>query len=321
MVIRIENLRIEDVDVDELVTFTIEAEKQLDPPLRTGSTPEEIEKFIREVSGLKYNFIIARENDAIAGWAGLYAITESMVYLDSWHPLVLSGDSAEEVFRLIIDAAIEHTKAIGRDRLEVFLMRLTDDLRPTYDRVRPFYESAGMRQGGEWSQMWCDLTKIEMVEPIPPEGFHLRPLIEVSNEEVWPCYNTTFLTGQDDRYLGQTEAQRRENFEDFFDRSKPIEEDASLLLYAGDQIIGFMKINLGYFKDGSGFINGVGIHPDFRRRGLARLLMTASMVRAAKNGMKNLILEVDIVNRQAIALYEQVGFVKKRGSISHLWTA
>ena len=78
-----------------------------------------------------------------------------------------------------------------------------------------------------------------------------------------------------------------------------------------------MKINI--YSIG-GFVNGVGTHPDFRRRGLARLLMTSSIVRAAQNGMKDLILEVDIENHHAIALYEQLGFKQTKGSISHVWT-
>ena len=48
--------------------------------------------------------------------------------------------------------------------------------------------------------------------------------------------------------------------------------------------------------------------------------MTSSIVRAAENGMKDLILEVDIDNHRAIALYEQLGFKKDKGSISHVWT-
>ena len=46
--------------------------------------------------------------------------------------------------------------------------------------------------------------------------------------------------------------------------------------------------------------------------------MTASLVRAAENGMKDLILEVDITNKRAIALYEQLGFKQTKGSISHV---
>ena len=91
-----------------------------------------------------------------------------------------------------------------------------------------------------------------------------------------------------------------------------------MLLYSGNLVVGFMKINI---YDIGGFVNGVGIHPEFRRKGLAKKLMTASIVRARSNGMTNLVLEVDIENKQAIALYEKLGFKHVRGSISHVWTA
>ncbi|TFH03731.1 MAG: GNAT family N-acetyltransferase [Candidatus Thorarchaeota archaeon] len=318
MTIDIEILKPEQIDIPELVEFTMVAQKQLDEQLRCGQTEEEVEKYIRGAFKVDiFHYIFARHQGKLVGMSGCYTYTASMVYLDGWNPLVLPGEDYEEIFKLIVSESIKYTKSIGRNRLEIFLMELTDDIRTTYDRVRPLYESAGMRRGNEWSHMVCDLTSSTLKEPEVPEGFTLKPLIEVDNEEIWPSYNATFLASGDQRYLDQTEEQRRENFDDFFDRSKPLEEEASLLLYSGDLIVGFMKINL--YSIG-GFVNGVGTHPDFRRRGLARLLMTSSIVRAAQNGMKELVLEVDITNRQAIALYEQLGFKKTKGSISHVWT-
>ena len=79
----------------------------------------------------------------------------------------------------------------------------------------------------------------------------------------------------------------------------------------------FHKIDI--IREG-GLVNGVGLRPEFRRRELGRLLMTASIVRAARNSMATVILEVDIENYRAIALYGQLGFVKRRGSISQVWT-
>ena len=318
MTIDIEILKPEQIDIPELVEFTMEAQEQLDEQLRVGKTKDEVEKYIRGAFKVPiFHYIFARRQGKIVGIAGCFAYTESMVYLDGWNPLVLPSDDYEEIFTLLVVESIKHTHTIGRSRLETFLMELTDDIRTTYDRVRPLYESAGMRRGHEWGHMVCDLTSSAMKQPEIPDGFTLKPIIEVDNEEIWPSYNATFLASGDQRYLSQTEVQRRENFDDFFDRTKPIEEDASLLLYSGEQIVGFMKINI--YSIG-GFINGVGTHPDFRRRGLARLLMTSSIVRAAQNGMKDLVLEVDIENRQAIALYEQLGFKKIKGSISHVWT-
>jgi ribosomal protein S18 acetylase RimI-like enzyme len=243
-----------------------------------------------------------------------------MVYFDSWHPLVLPSDHSEDVFKTLVRESIRLTRAKGRSRLEVFLMELTLESRHIYNRVAPLYDSAGMKRGNEWTQMLCRLSETRLEEPELPDGFSLKPIVDVSNDEIWPCYNATFLSSGDRRYLNQTEEQRRENFDNFFDRSKQIEEDASLLMYAGDEIIGFMKINLDVLDD-AGFVNGIGIHPDYRRKGLAKTLMTASLVRAAKNGMENLVLEVDIENDGAIALYESLGFEQRRGSVSHVWTS
>lgn len=316
--IAIEILEHDDIDVQEMVQFTIDAQNHLDTQLRSGNTREEVERFILGAADLEYYYVQARKEKKLVGWAGLYAMSESMVYLDPWHPLVLPGDDSDDVFKRLVKESIDHTRAIGRNRLEVFLMELTDDIRSTYDRVRQLYEAGGMRRGNEWTQMWCDLTTSTLKEPDFPEGLSLKRIIEVENEEIWPTYNETFLSSGDNRYLNQTESQRRENFDNFFDKSKPIEEDASLLLYDDDQVVGFMKINIMNF---GGFVNGIGIHPDYRRRGLARKLMTASLARAEQNKMENVVLEVDVENRHAITLYEKLGFNKRRGSISHVWTA
>ena len=306
-------------DFEEIVEFTLEAEKQLSPQMRCGKNRQEVEKYIKEAFACDpFHYIFARQNGRLLGIAGCYGFTESMMYFESWHPLVLPGDHYDDVFILLVKESIKHTKSMGRNRLEVFLMNLTDEYRPIYERVGPLYEAGGMKRGHEWTEMVCDLTKSTLEEPDLPDGFSLRPIVEVTNDEIWPTYNATFLNSGDRRYLNQTDAQRRESFDDFFNRKKPLEEEASLLLYFEDQIVGFHKINI---YDFGGFVNGVGIHPDFRRRGLGKLMMTASLVRAAKNGMKNLILEVDIDNHRAIGLYEQLGFVHRKGSISHVWTA
>ncbi len=318
MLVEIEVFKPENVDFQEIVHFMLEAQQQLDEQLRSGNTKEEIERFVKRAAQNHFYYVLARDGKKLVGLVGLYVLSESMIYLDPWNPLVLPRKDSDDIFVQLVKASIEHTQSLGRNRLEVFLMELTDDIRGTYDRVRPLYEAGGMRRGNEWTQMWCDLTTLTLKDPDFPEGFILKRIIEVDNEEIWPTYNETFLSSGDNRYLNQTEAQRRENFDNFFDRSISIEEDASLLLYDKDQVVGFMKINI---YDIGGFVNGIGIHPDYRKRGLAKKLMTASLVRAAENRMENVVLEVDIENSQAIALYEKLGFKRKRGSISHIWTS
>ena len=44
------------------------------------------------------------------------------------------------------------------------------------------------------------------------------------------------------------------------------------------------------------------------------------MQRAAESGQEKMILEVDINNTAAIALYKSLGFEILKGSISFIWT-
>jgi GNAT superfamily N-acetyltransferase len=59
-------------------------------------------------------------------------------------------------------------------------------------------------------------------------------------------------------------------------------------------------------------IANVGTHPDYRRKGIARNLVLASMELIQRKGGAHAILQVDYDNHKAIALYEDLGFVRER---------
>lgn len=52
----------------------------------------------------------------------------------------------------------------------------------------------------------------------------------------------------------------------------------------------------------------VAVHPDYRRQGIARQLVTELVNVLADKGVHSLALEVRVSNAPAIALYEQLGF-------------
>lgn len=59
-------------------------------------------------------------------------------------------------------------------------------------------------------------------------------------------------------------------------------------------------------------IANVGTHPNYRRRGIARQLVIASMEMIRRKGGKYAILQVDYDNQKAFDLYQDLGFVPER---------
>lgn len=178
------------------------------------------------------------------------------------------------------------------------------------------YQAAGMTRGYEWRFMEADLQQFDVSLRDVPDTMILRPLTEVTNDALWPSYDAAFSHGSDRRYIQQSEATRRESFEDFFSRKVCYDADASLVLFEGATIVGFVKIDI--IAEGA-YVHGIGVIPAYRRRGLARYILGTSMRRAAANHHQKLLLEVDSENQAALGLYQSLGFQSVKGSVSYIW--
>ena len=88
-------------------------------------------------------------------------------------------------------------------------------------------------------------------------------------------------------------------------RSRPVPEDSP-------RVVGWCDI----VPDGrEGFRHGgrlgLGVHPDFRDRGIGSRLLEAALGRADEIGLERVDLEVFASNEGAIRLYERYGFVQE----------
>ena len=61
-------------------------------------------------------------------------------------------------------------------------------------------------------------------------------------------------------------------------------------------------------EQGLAHLHILGVHPDFRRRGLGYLLMVEAMRRLREHGFTRVELDMDSLNSRALPLYEQLGF-------------
>jgi ribosomal protein S18 acetylase RimI-like enzyme len=68
-----------------------------------------------------------------------------------------------------------------------------------------------------------------------------------------------------------------------------------------------------------GHIYTVNVHPDARGKGLGKQLVAACEARLAELGMRRVVLEVNVENAGAIALYESSGY-RKLGFLKDYYT-
>ena len=73
----------------------------------------------------------------------------------------------------------------------------------------------------------------------------------------------------------------------------------------GETVVGYVG---SQSVEGEADMMNVAVHPEHRRRGIARMLINELTDALAKQGVHSLALEVRSSNAPAIALYEQLGF-------------
>jgi ribosomal-protein-alanine N-acetyltransferase len=78
-----------------------------------------------------------------------------------------------------------------------------------------------------------------------------------------------------------------------------------LVVTEGEQVVAYVGAQT--VIDSSDMMN-IAVHPDFRRRGIAEMLVAALEEQLRQRGSKMLLLEVRDSNAPAIALYEKLGF-------------
>jgi len=76
------------------------------------------------------------------------------------------------------------------------------------------------------------------------------------------------------------------------------------------RIVGNVTVHRRYSEKKGWFISNLAVHPDYRRRGIARGLVSAGVQMAQQKGARRISLEVRADNFAARRLYEELGFTE-----------
>lgn len=173
-------------------------------------------------------------------------------------------------------------------------------------RAERFYRRAGWRDigpapGGETAFEWIAAEAPRAPRPELP----VRMIAEADAESFRACLDTV---AREKRYLAQTEALPLARIQGFVKDS--VAQDAvQFVAMDGGRVVGWADIFPGWAQavTHTGTL-GMGVHPDYRGRGLGRRLLQACIDKAWRQGITRVTLEARADNLPAIRLYESLGF-------------
>ena len=295
----------EDIEIGELANFVYRVRKNIN--FLGDQTIESIKEELIETRD-SYDFLLfyAYINARLVGLLLLNINTPRFGFIWDWYPYVVPGPKEDLVAIELLKNCIEYT---GRDidRFEVAFTIETEQDKTRYIQHSKWFKALNFYRIAEEATMELTLEN-KGFEPLPfPENIDFKSIKDADLNDLVDCAYEVFNTSQDTIFLALDEAQKQVMVNKYFDTSKPIFKDASVILMKGGDVIGFVVVN----SDGNeAEIRSFGIKPKYRKKGLGKNLLELSLSILIKNGFKVVYLDVTLENKPALGLYSKLGFKK-----------
>ena len=141
-------------------------------------------------------------------------------------------------------------------------------------------------------ELVADDKEIPQVET--PEGFEIVPVSVKTNDEIKESFFETFLGSKDGLFIDMNHEQQVVTFNYWFNREREFIENAALLVLKEDEIAGFCVTRP---NQNNASIGPIGVNPNFRRKGLAKVLLSRAIKTSFDKGVEKIELEVATGNK------------------------
>jgi ribosomal protein S18 acetylase RimI-like enzyme len=265
---------------------------------------------------------LARSRGELVGCALLFRIGDSdLIEINpgmtlGFHPLIDGDFDEAEVGAALIDASKEYIQARGFDALYIDIPWDPTAPPEQYHTYQDRYGKLGFEVIQQVRQMNRPLPA-DLPDTSPPAGFKLAQILNVPKEDLFECHHQAYLDGQAQYYFKMDETERRDDFDRIYAENIR-QHPASLVLTEGNRAVGYVLL---FAEGGFTEVMSLAVHPDYRRRGLGKLLMLECIKQAGEAGHTHMHLIVDSKNHSAEALYRQLGFKDAGGSMTFKWKA
>lgn len=294
-----------DVNPEELAQFSVQVRRQEGLAPENMTTDTLLNAINWWMNRNDSTPILAYVNDRLAGWLVFFSFLPTIATIGRWHPIVALHPQKDEIAHRLLKASIDLAKSRNYTRLEVEVTGITPENEYGYEQNKKWYEARGLSLSSEESRLEKDLTQQPLPEPTFASEFQICPIAQFTNDELQTPFFEMFDNSQDRFWLDQTPDQRKECFTFWFDRERPLIDEATGVLLKDNEIIGLTVVRP---IQEVGMLGPIAVTPQYRRQGLGRALMAYSFQGALKTGIMKIQLEFDITNEPALQLYTELGF-------------
>ncbi len=177
------------------------------------------------------------------------------------------------------------------------------------------FRTQGFSTKLKYVEMVYDIYLREIPKLIIPKEFSMKLVNDMEENEIYQCYTKSFESGDAKFFAYQTKNERLEYFHTLYEPDIS-NRDASVALMKDNMIIGFSYVL--EFDKNSRHISCMCIHPDFRGKGLGKLLLVKIINVTSKQGAKYITLGTETEMR-AFNLYRNNGFSISEGAMILRW--
>jgi ribosomal protein S18 acetylase RimI-like enzyme len=283
-------------------------------------TIEKVKSTLNEAAKDSDNSIIVasyHEDNRISGWLGMYLGFPKMAFIDSWHPYIEPETNVDKVVYALIEGAKTHISKIGKERLEVEFT-YTESHSKMLKQYTTWYEDARFIQAAEEIGMSVNLQNIE-IEKIPlPTGYTLVSIRDMSNEQLRRPFFEAFNESNDDLFLSMTREQQKVTFDYWFNRTRPMNEQASYAVSFDGVCIGFIVTRA---VDEEVYIGPIGVIPSHRGKRVGNSILSNCLYELKRQNIRTVTLDVSSSNESALKLYRRFGFVEIKKQLFYYWNS
>ena len=260
---------------------------------------------------------VATLNETIVGWTGVERQTENIGEMGRWHPYIANVPERDMVAELLISEVIKYANENRMNRLEISFGNISESSMVAYNKRCSWLKSNNWSLVEDTFFMDKDAST-EIPDVGIPEGFSLHPLLENNDDELYSCHYASFTNSKAREFYGLSEDEKRQQFNKLYDRTQPINAEASFVLKKDDKIAGMILV---ISREDEEYISVVAVHPSYRGQGLAKALLYTGIQKAREQETANISIGVDVVNTPAVELYKKFGFEVRSRLSFHSWSA